>query len=88
MMPGILYQKGAIRKNSSPTLFINHVEFTNKALFYNLSDTDECFLFKTVSGIMFCKDTPFFDCFLCQDNECQGRKAGYNSQVAEFYQNL
>jgi len=43
---------------------------------------------KTVSGIMFFKEKPFFDCFLCQDKECQGRKAGYNPKIAEFYQNL
>lgn len=181
--PEVIYQKCSVRKDSSPLFFIDDVEFYNKALFHNLSDTNECFLylvtlgkefsakltdtsdylvtyyldklgtlflrklreklvvqieqeygvsnlsrmspgstalwplrdnkkmfavlgdnvreigvslsenhvmipFKTVSGILFCKEERFVDCFLCQLTDCQSRQAGYNPQISKFYHNL
>jgi hypothetical protein len=181
--PEVIYRKCSVRRDSSPRLFIGDVEFQNSALFYNLSDTDECVLYistlgkkfsrklqgsseylliyyldkigdyflrelrkqllghmqqefgintpslmspgsttlwplpesrkmfavfgdetdeigvrlteqyvmdpaKTVSGIIFHKEERFFDCLLCQIQECPGRQAGYNPEIAELYHNL
>jgi hypothetical protein len=179
VQPGVIYRKHAVKRDVSPTFFIGDVEFNNKAIYYNLSDSHECFVyiitvgtefsmkandaseylgsyyldkignfflrrlreklidhlgarglsrmspgsthlwpltdnrkifatlgdeatkigvslsdshvmvpFKTVSGILFYKEKPFFDCFLCQLTDCQARQAGYNPQIAEFYQRL
>jgi hypothetical protein len=181
--PELIYQKCSVRRESSSTFFIGDVEFHNKTLFYNLSDTNECFVYiatlgkefslklqdssaylliyyldkigdyflhelrirlvehirknygldtpslmspgsttlwplsentklfalfgdeideigvsltekfvmdpaKTISGIMFHKEDRFFDCLLCQIQECPGRQADYNPEIAEFYHNL
>jgi hypothetical protein len=181
--PELIYLKCDVIRHSSPSVSIGGVEFNNKALFYNLSDTGECFLYiatigkefslklgnsseyllpyyldkignhflrtlrkrlvqhlqkeyglhrpsmmspgstilwplcenkklfslfgdetheigvsltenyvmnpvKTISGILFYKEERFFDCFLCQLENCPGRQAGYNPEIAERYHNL
>ena len=46
----IIYQQCPVRREASPVFFIGDVEFHNKALFYNLSDTDTCFLYVITLG--------------------------------------
>lgn len=46
----IIYQKCPVRRASAPLVLIGDVEFHNNALFYNLADTGECFVYVITLG--------------------------------------
>jgi len=41
--PKVIFSHSTIKKGTNPHLFINNIEFNNKVLYHNTSDTDECF---------------------------------------------